>query len=76
MKLVGFLKYKSTMGYKKLSDTKKIHQVVPPCEKTMYYSIEEAQDMIRYIKQNRRVRELYAYQCAICGFWHLTSKSK
>jgi len=60
----------------KLSNNKKIHPVIPPCNKTMYNSPEEAQDMIQYVKQNRRVRDLYAYKCTICGFWHLTSKSK
>ena len=42
----------------------------------MYNSLEEAQDMIYYIKENRSVQELYAYKCMICGFWHLTSKLK
>jgi hypothetical protein len=63
------------MAYK-LSDIKKIQPVDPPCKKTIYYSLEEAQEMIRYIKENRSIRELYAYKCNICGFWHLTSKSK
>jgi hypothetical protein len=63
------------MGYK-LSNRKKIDPVELPCSKTIYYSPEEAEDMIRYIKENRRVREISVYKCTSCGFWHLTSKSK
>jgi hypothetical protein len=63
------------MGYK-ISKIKKLHPIEPPCKKTMYYSLEEAQVMIQYINENRRVREIHAYKCTICGFWHLTSKSK
>jgi hypothetical protein len=72
--LQDFLIYKCKVAYK-LSNIKKINPVVPPCKKTIYNSLEEAQDMIQYIKQNRRARELYAYKCTTCGFWHLTSKS-
>jgi hypothetical protein len=56
------------MGYK--------ISIEPPCKKTIYNSLEEAQVMIQYINENRRVREIHAYKCTICGFWHLTSKSK
>jgi len=63
------------MGYKN-SKIKKIYPIEPPCTKTTYYSIEEAQDMIRYINENRRVQTISAYKCLSCGFWHLTSKSK
>ena len=42
----------------------------------MYHSREEAEDMIRYIHENRVVRELHAYECSNCGSWHLSSKSK
>jgi hypothetical protein len=63
------------MGYK-LSNTKKIHPVEPSCKKTIYNSQEEAQEMISYIKDNRSVKEIHSYKCTICGFWHLTSKSK
>jgi hypothetical protein len=63
------------MGYK-LPKTKKISPLELPCKKTIYNSLEEAQDMISYIKENRRVREISAYKCMSCGFWHLTSKSK
>jgi hypothetical protein len=63
------------MGYK-LPNIKKINPIELPCKKAMYNSLEEAQDMIRYIRENRRVREIHAYKCMTCGFWHLTSKSK
>jgi len=42
----------------------------------MYNSPEEARDMISYLMQNKGARELSAYKCIICGFWHLTSKSR
>jgi hypothetical protein len=60
----------------KLSNIKKIQPVGLPCRKTMYNSLEEAQDMIRFLNENRTGRELRAYKCMTCGFWHLTSKSK
>jgi hypothetical protein len=60
----------------KLSKIKKIDPIELPCKKSMYNSLEEAHDMIRYIKENRRVQEIKAYKCMTCGFWHLTSKSK
>jgi len=63
------------MGYK-LSNTKKLNPIEPSCKKTIYYSPEEAEDMVRYIKENRRVKEIHAYKCLTCGFWHLTSKSE
>lgn len=44
------------------------------CRKTIYNSKEEAEDMIRYINENRITRQIRAYKCSICGFWHLTSK--
>jgi hypothetical protein len=50
--------------------------ITPSCKKKIYNSLEEAQDMIRYIKENRIVKELNAYKCPICGMWHLTSQSK
>lgn len=61
------------MGYK-YSNTKKIDPIGLPCKKTIYTTLEEAQDMIKYIKENRRVQEISAYKCLSCGFWHLTSK--
>jgi hypothetical protein len=63
------------MGYK-LSNIKRISPIEPSCRKAIYNSPEEAQDMIKYIKENRRVKEIHAYKCMICGFWHLTSKAK
>jgi hypothetical protein len=63
------------MGYK-LSNIKKIVPIEPSCKKPIYNSAEEAQDMIRHIKESRDVREIHPYKCTICGFWHLTSKSK
>jgi hypothetical protein len=61
------------MAYKS-SNTKKINPIGLTCKKTMYNSPEEAQDMIKYIKESRRVKEISAYKCLQCGFWHLTSK--
>jgi hypothetical protein len=62
------------MAYRK-SDFKSLDPIDPACKKTMYNSFEEAQDMMRHIKENRIVSELRAYQCNTCGMWHLTSKS-
>jgi len=63
------------MGYK-LSNIRNIQSVEPPCKKTIYYSEEEAKDMIRYLQENRTGKQIHTYKCEICGFWHLTSKSK
>jgi hypothetical protein len=63
------------MGYK-LSNRKNVNPIELPCKKAMYNSPEEAQDMIRYIKDNRRVQDIHVYKCDSCGFWHLTSKFK
>jgi hypothetical protein len=63
------------MGYK-LSNIKNINPIEPPCRKTIYNSLEEAQDMIDHIKGTRVVKDIHAYKCTTCGFWHLTSKSK
>jgi hypothetical protein len=60
----------------KSSNFKSVSPITPTCKKTMYNSREEAEDMIRYIQENRIVKELHAYQCSDCGLWHLTSKSK
>jgi hypothetical protein len=62
------------MGYK-LSNFKKVQPVQPPCKKTIYNSLAEAQDMIIHINETRVLKEIHAYKCDICGFWHLTSKS-
>ena len=63
------------MGYN-LSKKNKISPIELPCKKTIYYSPEEAQDMIKYIKENRSIKEIHAYKCMTCGFWHLTSSKK
>lgn len=63
------------MGYK-ISKIKKIYPIEPTCTKTMYNSLEEAQDIINYVRENRDSKEIFAYKCLSCGFWHLTSKSK
>ncbi len=63
------------MGYKH-SNIKGVSPIEPSCKKPMYNSVEEAQDMIRYLKENKGVREIYVYRCDVCGFWHLTKKSK
>jgi len=62
------------MRYKK-SDIKKISPIEPVCKKKIYYSQEEARDMISHIMETRVVREISAYKCTVCGFWHLTSRS-
>lgn len=62
------------MAYR-TSKKRQITSVELPCKKTIYHSREEAEDMIRYINETRVTREIKAYKCDICGFWHLTSKS-
>jgi hypothetical protein len=63
------------MGYKH-SKIKKINPLEPPCKKPMYNSAEEAQDVINYLRENRDGHAIHVYKCDVCGFWHLTSKSK
>jgi hypothetical protein len=60
----------------KTSNFKSLDPIVPSCKKKMYNSLEDARDIIRYIKENRAVKDLEAYECTTCGMWHLTSKSK
>jgi hypothetical protein len=67
------LKSDQKMGYK-VSNINKIPPVEPTCRKTIYNSQSEAEDIIRYIRENRVVKEIHAYKCMTCGFWHLTSK--
>jgi len=62
------------MAYK-LTKRNNIDPIQPGCKKPVYYSEQEAQDMIKYIKETRVVREIRAYKCDVCGYWHLTSKS-
>lgn len=63
------------MAYNKNS-RKSVSPIDPTCKKTIYNTREEAEDMIRYIQETRVVKELHAYQCNVCGLWHLSSKSK
>ena len=63
------------MAYKP-SNFNSIDPIAPACKKAMYNSREEAEDMIRYIQENRIVKELQTYKCTTCGMWHLTSKSR
>jgi hypothetical protein len=61
------MKYKPTR-------VRKIYPVEAPCKKTMYASLAEANESIAYLQETKYVRDLSAYKCEICGFWHLTSK--
>jgi hypothetical protein len=63
------------MSYKK-SNIKQLTPLEPSCKKAIYTSVEEATDMIMHIKETRVVRDISAYKCTICGFWHLTSRPK
>jgi hypothetical protein len=63
------------MGYKNIR-IKNINPLEPPCRKTIYHTKEDAEDMIRYIRENRGGPDIHVYKCTSCGFWHLTSKSK
>ena len=45
----------------------------PDCGKRIDYTAEEAREMIEHLKETRYVRDIHAYQCPECGFWHLTS---
>jgi len=58
---------------RKFSNIKNVNPLEPVCRKPVYNSMEEAQEMIRYISDNRVVKELRPYKCNICGYWHLTS---
>jgi hypothetical protein len=60
----------------KPSQFKSVRPMGPSCKKAMYHSREEAEDMIRYIRESRVTRDLQTYQCPVCGLWHLTSKTK
>jgi len=59
----------------KVSKNNSINPIEPSCKKTIYYTLEEAQDMIKYINENRSRKKIDPYKCMICGFWHLTSKT-
>ncbi|HOP00028.1 MAG TPA: hypothetical protein PLV06_06030 [Bacteroidales bacterium] len=55
---------------------KNIPSLEPPCRKAIYHTREDAEDMIRHIAETRTGREIRAYRCDICGFWHLTRSGK
>lgn len=61
------------MKYKP-SGIRKIQPIESLCKKTVYNSFAEAQKSIEYLQENKRARDLSAYKCSVCGFWHLTSK--
>jgi hypothetical protein len=61
------------MKYKP-SRIRKIYSIESPCKKTMYNSLIDAKESIEYLQENKNVKDLSAYKCSICGFWHLTSK--
>lgn len=61
------------MKYKP-SHIRKIYPLEAPCKKTIYNSLIDAQEAIDYLLENRVVKDLSAYKCTLCGFWHLTSK--
>ena len=63
------------MRYKP-SRIRKIYPIESPCKKTMYNSLIDAKESIDFLQENKGVKELSAYKCSVCGFWHLTSKSK
>ena len=58
----------------KFSRTRKIDPIETPCKKTIYTSLIEAKESITYLQENKGAKDLSAYKCTICGFWHLTSK--
>jgi hypothetical protein len=70
-----FLFLLNNMAYKS-SKFRSVDPIGPPCRKKMYQSPEEAEEMIRHIRENRYVKELHAYRCEICGMWHLTHKMR
>jgi len=42
----------------------------------MYNSLIDAKESLDYLQENKGVKDLSVYKCSVCGFWHLTSKSK
>ena len=55
---------------------RKIYPIESPCKKTMYNSLIDAKESLDYLQENKGVKDLSVYKCSVCGFWHLTSKSK
>ncbi len=60
----------------RLSKKEKIEPIAPVCRKEAYFTFEDAQAMIKQIEETRVTRKIRAYQCNICGLWHLTSRGK
>jgi len=58
----------------KASRIKKVDPIATPCKKKMYDSLNDAQESIGYLQENKTGKKLSAYKCSVCGFWHLTSK--
>ncbi|HBC77212.1 MAG TPA: hypothetical protein DEO60_01255 [Bacteroidales bacterium] len=56
------------------SHNRKTYPFESACKKTMYNSLIEANDAIEFLRKTKYVKELSAYKCTVCGFWHLTSK--
>lgn len=63
------------MRYKTITG-KNLDPIETPCKKAIYQTREDAEDMIRHIAETRTGREIRAYRCDVCGFWHLTSRKK
>jgi hypothetical protein len=61
------MKYKPTL-------IRKIYPIESPCKKAIYNSFNDAKESIDYLQENKGVKDLSAYKCLVCGFWHLTSK--
>jgi hypothetical protein len=61
------------MKYKP-SRIKNVDPIGPPCKKKMYNSLIDAKESIEYLQENKTGKNLSAYKCGVCGFWHLTSK--
>jgi hypothetical protein len=61
------------MKYKP-SRLKNVDPVETPCKKKMYNSLIDAKESIEYLQDNKTRKNLSAYKCSVCGFWHLTSK--
>ena len=61
------------MAYR-FSKNRSVDPIVPSCKKKIYQTREEAEEMIRHIRETRCVKELHPYRCELCGLWHLSSK--
>jgi hypothetical protein len=58
----------------KQSSIRKTKPIEYSCKKTIYNSLADAKESIAYLQENKYVKDLSAYKCSVCGFWHLTSK--